>query len=196
MVANRLIHNIAIAIDAARNDGQVLFFNGAGLELGGQRIVRTIVLGNDNDTARVSVESVDDSRPGWPPSIAELPEMVRQGAGERSLPMPLSWMNNHSGRFVDHDQITIFVQHIDGQCLGSGTRTGNSQLKHLDALTRAQFLRGLATSLFYQYLAGGNYPLDGRSTDHPAELMGQEYVQPPTLTLCGHQKSIWFTLVC
>lgn len=144
MVADRFIDPIAIELRRTDDDCQVFFFHDARLELLGQRIVRLIGLGDDNDAARVAIQPVHDAWARRTAASAEGREVVGQCARQRTLPMALRRVNDHPGRLVDDDDRVVLVQNLQRNVLRRGTFTRHVDLRDSNALATAQTLRRLA----------------------------------------------------
>jgi hypothetical protein len=110
MVPDRLINHVAVPVHRAGNDRQVLLFHLARFELSSQSIVCLIVLGHNDHTTRIAVESMDDPRPRRPATTAQRTEMMGQRARQRAFPMSLRRVNDHAGRLVDDDYRVVFIK--------------------------------------------------------------------------------------
>ena len=78
-----------------------------------------VVLGHNDATTGLLVESVDDTGSVLLRSCGEGASMVEQGIDKSALFVSRSDMDDHSGRFVDHQQIGIFMEDLQGNILGS-----------------------------------------------------------------------------
>jgi hypothetical protein len=72
-----------------------------------------IGLGDDQATARLFVESMDDPGPLLTADPGKSGKMMQQRIHERVLSLTGTRMNNQSSRFVDHDQFVIFVENVE-----------------------------------------------------------------------------------
>jgi hypothetical protein len=95
--ADRQVDQVAVVVGYATDDGGVLFLDRPLFELGGERQVRRIVLGDDDDSAGIAVQAMHDARPGAAADLAELFEAESQSGRQRAAPMPASRMDDHPG---------------------------------------------------------------------------------------------------
>ena len=81
-------------------------------ELLGEPPVRGVRLGHDHEPARVLVQPVDDARPGNAANAGEaLAAMGDERVHKRSVQVSGAWVDDQPGRFVDHDEAVILVNH-------------------------------------------------------------------------------------
>ncbi len=104
---------VTIAVRRRRNDCQVLFSDGPPLKLLHELDVAQIGSRDDNDSAGIPVQPMNNSRTVRAADLAETSEMMNEGRRERALPVPLGRMNDHSRRFVDRDHIVVLPQDIE-----------------------------------------------------------------------------------
>ena len=71
----RRLDVVAVAVEHARGDGDVLLEDLARLELHAQVAVRLLLLGDEDDAAGVAVEAVDDARPVVAAELAQVAEV-------------------------------------------------------------------------------------------------------------------------
>src|SRR5437763_1461305 len=97
-----------LTLHLAADNRVVNLFDFPAGELSGERDVGVIVLGDDQATAGLFVEPMDDTWPGDPPDAAEFPgTMVEQRIDERMLFMAGRRMHDQAGRFVEHQQSVV-----------------------------------------------------------------------------------------
>src|SRR5262245_30400367 len=70
MVADTFLDVVAVAVEHARGEGEIFLEDLAALELGAEVAVCGLFLRDQNDAARVAVETVDDARTIFSRSIA------------------------------------------------------------------------------------------------------------------------------
>ncbi len=79
-------------------------------ELGGEAVVGDVVLGDDDEAARVLVEPVDDPRP---PHAADAGQagtaMGDEGVDEGPAGMARCRVDDEAGGFVDDDEIVVLI---------------------------------------------------------------------------------------
>ena len=83
--SDRLLDDVAIAIGNTDGDREVLLLRRASFELGGQRKVHWVRLGDHHHAACVAIEPMDNSRPSWPAYAAELPKVIREARSPMCL---------------------------------------------------------------------------------------------------------------
>ena len=71
-----------------------------------------VVLGDDEQAARVAVEPMDDARPQFAGHVAKPIEMKLQARRQRPPVVRLARMGDHPGGFVDDDQRLVFVDDL------------------------------------------------------------------------------------
>ena len=114
MMADRLIDDFAVPVEAAQRYREIFFLYPFFLEKSGQIRVRHVVLGDNNRAARIAVEPMYDSRPGGPAVRAQLArEAMRQRPDERSGPMAARRMYDHVGGLINHRHVVVFVEHVE-----------------------------------------------------------------------------------
>ena len=92
---------------------EIFFRHLATLELAAQSMVDLVVLGNDQNSARVAVEAMDDARPKLSGDVAQPIEMKLQRTGQRSAVIPFSGMHDQPGRLVEHDDRVVFMNDVE-----------------------------------------------------------------------------------
>ena len=79
VVADPALDVVAVAVEHAGGDRDVLLEDLARLELHAQVAVRRFLLGDEDDAAGVAVEAVDDARPVVAAELAQLAEVELRG---------------------------------------------------------------------------------------------------------------------
>ena len=98
--------------DAPGDEGLVRLADSARLELGHERLLRRVVLGDHQQAARVAVEPVDDAGPRDPGDAAVLRSTRpgQQRVHERvAVVMAGRRMDDETGRLVDDEQVVVLV---------------------------------------------------------------------------------------
>ena len=96
VVADGVVDEIAVAVGAAHDDGQVFFADGSVFELGGEVGVGGVVFGDDDCAAGVAVETVDNAGSCGAAMLAELVEVMDERAGERARPVAFGRVDDHA----------------------------------------------------------------------------------------------------
>lgn len=174
---DRLIDNITIAIRHAHHDGKVLLFYCTRLELGSKRIVRPIVLGHDDYTARIAIEPMDDAGPRRSAAATERAEMMGQRTRQRPFPMALCRVNDHSGRLVDDDNRVILVENDERNVLRRGPFAWRGNLLDKHPAAGPQTQRRLAPGIIHAHMTRINRPPE-RGPAESGQLFGEKHVQP------------------
>ena len=107
------------------------------LELRRQRVKGSIVLRHDEQSARLLVQPVDDSRPLHAADAAEGAAVVQQRVDQRAARVPRRGMDDQAGGLVENENIGIFKDHIERQSLGVGFSRFGGWQNHDDSLTQA-----------------------------------------------------------
>ena len=84
------------------------------LELRLQVLANRFVLGCDDQAGGVLVQTMHDARPLLVASIRQIGAVRQQSVDQRAAPVAVRWMHDHPRRFVDHQQVTVFIHHIKG----------------------------------------------------------------------------------
>jgi hypothetical protein len=88
----------------------VLLLHFAIVKLARQFLMRRIVFRDDDDARRAAIEPMDDARPQLASNAAQIRDVVEEGVHERSRCMPCAGVNDHSGRFVDDDNVAVLIE--------------------------------------------------------------------------------------
>lgn len=132
----------------AANEGPIDSFDRVLGELFGQSLMSRIVFRGDQYTRRSAIESVDDSRPQHTTDPGQISTVIEQRIHERSVRMSRPRMHDETCRFIDHDQIRVFVKHDEGNRFGRKIhfdgfrRPGFDDFTHGQTSTRTHRLPG------------------------------------------------------
>ena len=133
------VHGTGRGAGAAADHGEVSFFRGALGELPGERGVGGIVFRDQDATAGVLVETVDDSRSQGVAARGDEAAVVEDGVDQRALPVTRGGMDNEAGRLVQAEQVVVLVEDVERDVLGHGLhRRRRGRGRHgLDAVARS-----------------------------------------------------------
>ena len=189
--ADRFVDHVAIEIGHADDDRQVFLFHLARFELGGQGIVRLVVLGDDDHAARVAVEAMDDTRARGAAAAAERAEVVSERAGQRSFPVAFGRMDDHAGGLVRRRSMcVVFVKNFERNVLRRGAFARDIDLLDGDDVGRPQAMRRFAV-----IAADANVTcVDGaanRGAANGREMRGEEHVEPLPGLFGGDREVLW-----
>lgn len=114
---------------------------GLGAKLIRQTLMGKIVLGNDKNSARISIKTVHNSRTALVKAHGQVFDMVKQYVDQGVLRVTGGRVHNQSAGLVDHNQVAILIKNIQrrGERL-QRTRLGGWQID-LNLLTRLNLKR-------------------------------------------------------
>src|SRR5215471_8927227 len=95
------------------NQRQVNLINGPLGKLRGQAAMRFVIFRDNETAARFLVEPMDNAGSFFSADAGEFWKMMKQGVHERVLALTGPRMNDQSRRFIDHDQIVVFVKNVE-----------------------------------------------------------------------------------
>lgn len=117
------VNHAFIGRHTAAGNGAIDLVDFAGTELDRQRRVGEIVLGSDDATAGIAVKAMDNARARDTADAAELTMAVmKQRVDECPVGVTSGRVDDQSGRFVEHEEISVFEEDLerDGLCRGGG----------------------------------------------------------------------------
>jgi hypothetical protein len=88
---------------------------------------------------------------------------MQQSVDERSASRPCASMNDHAGRLIDHDEVFIFVEQLDGNVFGFGAQGRARQNFDLDRVSGGDSMRPAACAARDAYATLINELLDTRA---------------------------------
>ena len=91
-----------------------MLFHGAFLQLGAQRQVRRVVLGDQQHPAGVLVQPVHDAGSLHPADAGQVGDGEQQGIDQRAGFVARRGMHHHAAGLVDHRQILVLIEKLDG----------------------------------------------------------------------------------
>jgi len=111
-------------IGDAVDEGEVDFCDIPAGKLAGEVLVAEFIFGDDEATAGIFVEAVDDARAFRSADIPEFIAVVQEGVDEGALFVAHRRMDDHSAGFVDDHQVVVFVENGQGDFFGEGFGCG------------------------------------------------------------------------
>jgi hypothetical protein len=81
-------------------------------------VVRGIVLRDDHQARRAAVKAMDDPWALFAAYATQILDVVQQRVDQRAAGMAGRWVDDHTGRLVHHDEVTILVDDLERQILG------------------------------------------------------------------------------
>jgi hypothetical protein len=104
-------------LDEAPDERDVFLLNLAIVKLAREFGVAGVVLGNHHQARGPSIETVDDAGAPLAPNPAQVVDMVQERIDQGSVCVTGGRMHDHTGCFVDDNQVAVFVHDINRQCL-------------------------------------------------------------------------------
>ena len=179
------VHGACVLLEAPHRHRLILPVEGVVLELVGQGQVGRVVLGGDEQAAGVPVDAVDDARADDPVDPRQAPAaVVEQGVDQGAVGVAGGGVDHQAHGLVDHDDILVLEDHVQGDVLGDGLQGHRVGDDHGDLIPDVQplvFLQGLVLPVdppLLQELLGGGPGQVG-------EDLGQEEVRPLAVLLGG-----------
>ena len=165
------------------DERDVFLLDFAVLKLPRQLLVGLVVLGDDHQSRGAAIETVHDSRARLAAHSAQVLDVVQQGVHERAARMPGPGMDDHPRRLVEDNDIRVFEDDAQRQCLR--LRRRRTQLRDVDDEALAGADGGAGTHRAAR--RGG----DVAFLDEPLDLRprlagqnrGQELVQPEAVVI-------------
>ena len=133
--------------------------------------------GDKDDSAGVAVESVDDAGSSRSADRAERFKVVRQRGSERAGPMAFGWVDDHVRRFVDSNEVFVFKQDVQRDCLRDrrlGGSLGGAETNGLIGLESQGRLRFL---IVHQHSTSRNRALEFDAAK-ATEVFDQKRIEP------------------
>jgi hypothetical protein len=121
MPADRQIHGARSVSGGSLHDGEVGFADLPVCKLRGEIGMDTVVAGDDDASAGLLVETMDDPRTVGFRSLRERSRVMEEGVDERAVLVTRTDMDNHSRGFIDHDEVPVLVQDPERYILGTGS---------------------------------------------------------------------------
>ena len=113
IAANRQLDFTLHLFESVLDKRNVDFFDSSSAKRFGELCVGEVVFGDDNEAGRSLVQPVHDSRTEpinvLRSTAGESLTASEQGIDERSAGIPCSSVDAHSCRFVDHENVVVFV---------------------------------------------------------------------------------------
>jgi hypothetical protein len=117
MPPERQVYLAFIFLGIAVDEGCISFLNFVPLELTGQALVRLIRFGHNQQSRCFFVETMYDPRSQDAADAGKVRAMVKDGIHNCILKVTRSRMYDHSRRFVNHQDVLIFVNDRQGKVL-------------------------------------------------------------------------------
>ena len=124
--------------------------------------MRVVVFCNHQAAAGFLVQAMHDARPGHAAHAAEAgATMVQQRVDQGVLRMARARMHDQSRRFVEHEQILVFVKNIQGHFLGGCLRGRRLRPLDVDQFSLARMMRRLDDPAIDTNMPLGQQALNG-----------------------------------
>jgi len=140
------------ALEVSVDEGDIGLFELAGGEHLAELAMRAVVFGNEDDSAGLFVEAVDDARAEFAADLRELVEVMEESVDEGSAVALVDFsrgsvagagVDHHACGLVDDGQVLVLVKDVEGDVLGEGVerwRVGSAF--DLDLLAALEFELG------------------------------------------------------
>ena len=148
---DRHLDHLHVGLDPAFDEGEIAFVHAPMLELVAELPVGFVLLCEDDDARRVTVQPMYHA--GACELLADLGEIapearaIREVEGEgrehRALQVAAGRVDDDVGLLVDHDDVLIFKQHVEGDVLGLDVARRRRGHDDLDDIATAQIGGGL-----------------------------------------------------
>lgn len=89
--------------------------------------------------------------------------MKSQRVGQRSGFSSSAGVHNYAGRFVEDDQVVVFIDHVDGNVFGEERRCGQGRQFRFDFIGRSQFVGSFCCAPIDQHVTIVNQALKTRA---------------------------------
>ena len=142
-------------------------------ELGGQRIVGALGLGQDDEPGRALVEPVDDAGAPRPAHARHAGGMRERRGGERPRRLAGARMRDHAGVLVHHEDVLVLEDDAQRDRLGRHLLGRKRWNLGRDRLARAEPMRGLRRPPVDR-----GHPLVDQLPDPGARQLGQARREP------------------
>ena len=104
----------------AVNHREIRLLHRSRRKLRGQRLMRGVGAGHQQDAAGEAIQAVDDPGPQVAADAGQRREMVHQPVHQRTLVHPSARMHRHARRLIHRDYGVVRIQDLDRQILGRG----------------------------------------------------------------------------
>ena len=119
------------------DEREINLFYAAPCKLRRQSAVRFIGFCDDQTTARLFIQSMDNSRPFFSADSGKLRKVMQQRIDQCVLAMASARMNDQPRWLVDYDQVFIFIKNIEGNRFRLIVDLFQRRLVHFNAITGA-----------------------------------------------------------
>ena len=113
MAADFVFNHANRSTHFSRHQREINFFDRALGKLNRERMMRLVIFGNDQAAARVFVETMHNSGTLFPADSGQRLAMMKQRVDQRVLAVAGSRMDDQAGRFVNHNQIIVFMENFE-----------------------------------------------------------------------------------
>ncbi len=154
------------------------------LELPGKVQMSGIILGRHQNSRSLLVKTMDDSRAQFAADSGKSLTVVKQGVDQGTPGMAGSGVNDETGRFVDDDEVGIFIKNSQRDGLGEGRHRAWRGEANLDGGTGFEFFPGFGRSRGEKNAAVVNEVFQ-LGTGQVGECSGEKRVKPLPMMLGG-----------
>jgi hypothetical protein len=120
--------------------------------------MRSLALGHDQGTGGVLIEPVDDPGPFGASYSGQVVAVAEQRIHESARTMPARRVDDQPRLLVDHQQVAIFVEHVERDRLGLQVEPTRRGLVDLDPVSRPDRSRRLGLPVVQEHTAVVDQP--------------------------------------
>lgn len=138
------------------HEREICFLNGARAKSFRKFRVGEIVFGDEDCSARIFVQAMDDA---WPQGVAALRERLattEKCVDERAKRVSCSCVDGHAGGLVDDDEVVVFVKNVEGNGFGFCSERCARLRLNGDAFAAFELLAGLGGLAVDEHECGVN----------------------------------------
>ncbi len=149
-------------------------------KLGAQMAVGKVVFGHDHNAAGFFVQAMHNARPLNAANARQsVAAVMDQRIDQRAGPIAVARVHHQPGRFVDNDEISVFVQNVERYFFALGCRILRLRDRDCDAGTLAKLVLGLTDGFAVNaYLSLTDKRLNAISRQIWCQLSRKPRVQP------------------
>lgn len=109
---DRSVNGARLLAGASPDKSEILLVDVTRLELLLQVMKCLFMFGGNQDTTGIFIETVHDAGPPFTADALQVGTVMQQGMNQGPGVVTRGWMDDHAGRFVDDDDVTILIQDL------------------------------------------------------------------------------------
>ena len=163
----------------------VLLLDLAIVELTRQLLMRAVVLGDHHEPGRPSIEPVNDPWPQLAADAAEIGQMVKQRVHQRARPVSRCRVDHHPRRLVQHREIQILVEDLEGQRFRADLGGRGVRCVHDDLIAVVNLKVGARRERARRRTPDGHVTVGDQLLDLRPRIVGEHRNEIAVQTLAG-----------